>query len=84
MDIKIKNIPTLSPEQILGNGLNLVYFVAGLVAVLAIIIAGFSYVMSRGDTGRIEKAKMTIIYSVVGIIVISVAFTITNFVIGRL
>lgn len=77
------NIPDLDPNELLVNGLNLAYFATGIIAVLAIIIAGFMYTISRGDPGEIAKAKNTILYAVVGLVVVLVAFTITNFIIGR-
>jgi hypothetical protein len=79
----ITNIPTLTPAQALGNGLDIVYFIAGIVAVIVIIIAGFSYVTSGGQSANVTKAKDTILYAVVGLVVIILAFVITQFVIGR-
>jgi len=77
------NIPTLTDEQLLTNGLNLFYFIVGLVAVIVIIVAGIMYATSSGDSGAITKAKNMILYSVVGLIVVGAAFAITNFVVGN-
>lgn len=77
------DIPTLTGDQILQNGLNLAYFAAGIIAVIVIIVAGIMYASSGGDAGAITKAKNLIVYSIVGIVVILAAFAITNFVIGR-
>lgn len=76
-------IPTLTGEQLLRNGLNITYFAAGTVAVIVIIIAGINYVTSTGDAGKVTKAKNMLTYAVVGLIIVLVAFAITNFVIGR-
>lgn len=77
------NIPTTSEADLLTNGLNIVYFVAGAVAVIVIIFAGIMYATSSGDAGRVAKAKNLLTYSIVGLIVVLVAFTITSFVSGR-
>ncbi len=77
------NVPTMDANQLLANGLNLTYFLAGAIAVIVIIIGGILYAASSGDTGRITKAKNLIVYAVVGLVVVLVAFIITNFVIGR-
>lgn len=77
------NIPTTSGDDILMNGLNLMYFLAGTVSVIVIIIGGIMYASSSGDAGRIAKAKNLLTYSVVGLIIVLVAFTITAFVSGR-
>lgn len=63
--------------------LNTVYSIAGIVAVLVIIVAGIYYATSNGDASNVQRAKNAILYSVIGIIVIIMAFTITQFVIGR-
>ena len=80
---EIKNIPTLSSEQVLQNGLNIAYLLAGIIAVIVIIIGGFMYTTSAGDSSGVTKAKNMILYAVVGLIVIIAAFAITNFVLGN-
>lgn len=78
----IKNLPTLSGDQILVNGLNIAYFIAGIVAVITIIVGGIMYATSSGDQANITKAKNLILFSIGGLIIILSAFAITNFVIG--
>jgi hypothetical protein len=58
--------------------------VIGVVAVIMLIIGGFRYVTSNGDSSAITSAKNTILYSVVGIVVAASAFAIVNFVLGRI
>lgn len=77
------NIPAISANDVLVGGLNILYTVAGVVAVIAIIIAGFKYVTSMGDSAAVTKAKNTIMYAVVGLVVVIMAFTVTWFIIGR-
>ncbi len=77
------NIPVVSGEDVLANGLNIAYFVAGIMAVIVIIIAGLSFVVSGNDPAAVTKAKNAILYAVIGIVVILSAFVITQFVIGR-
>lgn len=77
------NIPTGSADSLLANGLNLVYFLAGVAAIVVIIIAGIMYTISSGDAGRMTKAKNLLTYAIVGLVVVLVAFTVTNFFIGR-
>jgi hypothetical protein len=77
------NIPNTDANAVLAGGLNIVYMVAGIIAVIAIIFAGFSYVNSMGDPSAVAKAKNIIMYAVIGLVVIIMAFTVTWFVIGR-
>ncbi len=70
-------------DAIVGNGLDIVYFVAGIAAVIVIIIAGITYAISGGDAGQTKAAKETILYAIVGLVIILMAFTITGFVTGK-
>ena len=54
--------------------------VLGIVAVLVIILGGFYYMTAQGDPGKITKAKNTILYGVIGLVVALLAFAIVNFV----
>lgn len=77
------DIPTPSDDEVLQNGLNIAYFVAGIIAVIVIIIGGIMYATSSGEAGALTRAKNMILYSIVGLVVIIAASAITNFVIGR-
>jgi hypothetical protein len=65
------------------NILNTAYLWAGIVCVIVIIIAGFYYVVSNGDAAKIKRGKDGIMGAVVGLIFVILAFTITQFIIGR-
>ena len=77
------NIPTLSGDQVLQNGLNIAYFAAGIICIIVIIVAGIMYSTSGGDSAAVTKAKNLLLFSIVGIVIIMAAFGITNFVIAR-
>lgn len=74
--------PELS--DIIVNIINGAIGVLSVVIVIFIIVGGVNYMTSAGDPGKIEKAKKTILYAVVGAIICALAFAITNFVIGAL
>ena len=75
-------IPNIAASTVLFNALNIVYFIAGAVAVIAIILAGYTFVTSVYDPAKIAQAKNTLIYSTVGLVIVLIAFAITQFVIG--
>lgn len=77
------NIPTVSADQVLNNTLNIVYFLAGTIAVIVIIIGSITFVTSAGNSANVTKAKNMILYAVIGLVIVLAAFVITNFVIGR-
>jgi hypothetical protein len=82
IDASSNGIPELGAGDVLQNSLNLVYFIAGIVAVIVIIVGAIMYTTSAGQAGNITKAKNLILYAVVGLIVIFAAFAITNIVSG--
>lgn len=51
-----------------------------IVAVIFVIVAGIRLIISGGDEGEKDKAKKTIIYVIVGIIVVLFARVIVTFV----
>ncbi len=60
--------------------INFALGVIGFVAVAFIIIGGVQYMTSQGDPGKITRAKNTIMYSVIGLVISLLAFAIVNFV----
>ncbi len=53
-----------------------------LIAVIFVVVAGIRLIVSGGDEGEKDKAKKTIIYVVVGILVILLARVVVTFVAG--
>ena len=63
------------------NIINAVIGVLGIVCVIVMIIGGVNYMTSSGDAAKVKKAKDTILYGLIGLIVCVLAFAIVNFVI---
>lgn len=57
---------------------NFLLSVAALLAVIAIVWAGFLYVTAAGDDGRMETAKKIVIWVFIGILLILAAYAIVN------
>ena len=75
------------PDDILPVGLAILEIllrVAGLVAVIMIIVGGFEYVRSGGESNKVEKAKNTILFAVIGLVVVIVARALVALVINAL
>jgi len=62
---------------------NLLY-ILGAVSVLVIIFSGISYTLSAGDANQVSKAKNTLMYAIVGLIVAILSYGIVNFVIDTI
>lgn len=50
------------------------------IAILFMIIGGFMYVTSSGEPENIQKAKLIILYSIIGLVFIIASWVIINFV----
>lgn len=81
-DIGAEGVAT-SDTNLVQNILNPVYMWAGAICVIIIIAAGIMYVISSGSADKIKRAKNAIIGALVGLVIIILAFTITQFVVGR-
>lgn len=64
----------------INNGINVALGLIGVIAVVMIIIGGIQYTTSAGDAGKAQKARNTILFSIVGLVVALLAFAIVNFV----
>jgi hypothetical protein len=76
------NDPNLT--DMIKNIVNLVIFVVGIIAVIMVILGGIQYSTSQGDPAKVKKAKDTILYGIIGLVVAILAFAIVNFVLAGL
>ncbi|MEK7620836.1 MAG: pilin [Patescibacteria group bacterium] len=68
---------------VLKDVINIMLYLAGAIAVVMIVVGGIRYITSDGDPGAASKAKNTIIYALVGLVIAVMSYSIVNFVIGR-
>lgn len=68
---------------LLTKAVNVFSAVVGVIAVLMIIVGGLRYITSGGDTGKVSAAKTTIIYALVGLVVVALAQLIVHFVLNQ-
>jgi hypothetical protein len=72
-----------SLNKIVRNGINIFSIIIGIVAVVMIMVAGFKYITAGGDSGQIGSAKNTLVYAVVGLVVVALAQSIVRFVLDN-
>jgi hypothetical protein len=77
------NNPVKNADTALLSVLNTVYMWAGIIAVLVIIVAGIIYTASQGEAPKVKRDKEAIIGACAGLVIIIMAFTITQFILGR-
>lgn len=57
--------------------------IVGAISIIMIIYGGFRYITSGGDSGKVGNAKNTLIYAIVGLVIVALAQLIVNFVITQ-
>lgn len=74
---------TANVDSILKTVINIFSTLVGVVAVIMIIFAGFKYITSAGDSSKITSAKNTLIYALIGVIIVALAQFIVKFVLDK-
>ena len=64
--------------------INVFSIVVGAVSVIMIIIGGFRYIISGGDSNAVTGGKNTILYAIVGLVIVLFAQVIVRFVITNI
>lgn len=76
--------PLLGPQGLLIKATRVLAIVAGIAAVIVIIVAGLQYITAGGDSKNVSNAKNTILYASIGLVIIIAAQTIISFVLSKL
>jgi hypothetical protein len=69
------------PSNLIKTGINLLSIVAGVIAVVMIMIAGLKFITSQGDPGKISSARTAALYAIIGVVIVALSQTIVFFVI---
>ena len=67
-------------EGIMRKVIQVFSIIVGFVAVVMIIVGGIKYITSGGDSGNISGAKNTIVYAIIGLIIVALAQVLVHFV----
>jgi hypothetical protein len=70
-------------NHILTLVVNIFSLIVGVVAVVMIIVGGLRYITSGGESSNVSTAKNTIIYAIVGLVVVALAQFIVHFVLAK-
>jgi len=62
---------------------NIISIIVGFISVVMIIWGGMKYVTSGGESGKITSAKNTIMYALIGLVVVALAQFIVRFVLKQ-
>lgn len=78
-----KNATEPNVGNTLSTVINLMSAVAGIISVIMIIIAGVKFMTSQGDAGKVASARSTVIYAVIGLVIVVVSQGFVFFVLDR-
>ena len=63
--------------------INVFSVIVGIVAVIMIVVGGFRYVTSGGNDQNVASAKNTILYAIIGLVIVALAQIIVKFVLNK-
>ncbi len=63
--------------------INIISIIVGVVAVVMIIVGGLKYITSGGESSNVSSAKNTIIYAIIGLIIVALAQFVVRFVLEK-
>lgn len=70
-------------QRVLKVVLNVMSWIAGLIATIMLIIAGIKFATSGGSSEKAKTAQSTIIYAMVGIVIVALSQIIVHFVLNQ-
>jgi hypothetical protein len=70
-------------DNVIHVVVNLISYAAGIAAIIMILISGFKYITSGGDSSKVGSAKNTLIYALIGIAVAVSAQVLVRFVVSN-
>ena len=83
---KANSTPSITSMQdvliVIGNVVRILIAVSGSLAIIMILVASVYYIISAGDPGRAKKAKDIIYNTIIGLVLIIMAYAIVTFISG--
>lgn len=77
------NDATQAGNDLVATVVNILSVIVGVIAVIMIIVAGFRYVTSGGKEESVKGAKNTILYAIIGLVIVALAQIIVHFVLAK-
>ena len=70
-------------KSTIGNVVNLLLMAVGAISIIMIVVGGILFALSNGDSSKVAKARNTVLYAAIGLIVSLLASAIVNLTFGR-
>lgn len=78
---------TAAPQDfndLLTKIIDILSVLVGAVAVIMLIVAGFRFVSSAGSETAVAGARKTVLYALIGLVLVAIAQTIVHFVLNNI
>lgn len=69
--------------KLIGSIVNILSWIVGVAAVIMVIVGGFRFITSGGDSNSVASARSTVLYAVIGLIIAAFAQIIVKFVLQK-
>ncbi|QQS18971.1 hypothetical protein IPL68_02845 [Candidatus Saccharibacteria bacterium] len=70
-------------DSVIKTVVRILGVVAGIVAVIMIIVSGIKYISSGGDSSKVASAKSALVYAIVGLFIVALSQVIVRFVLSQ-
>ena len=71
-------LPSSTVQSVLMSLLQWLLGIVGIIALISFIISGIQYFAAAGDETRVESAKRTMTYSIIGVIIVFASYVIIH------
>lgn len=68
----------------LTSSIDLIISLSVVIVVIAIIISGFKFILSMGDEKKIKEASSSLIFALIGLVLVFISPTIIQFIIKEI
>lgn len=79
-----KGLVTGTAQTVIGNVIKVVLGVIGTVALVMFVYGGISWMTAGGNPEQVNKAKNTLIWATLGLVLIFLSYAIVYFIISKL
>ncbi len=78
----ITGLPTDSPGAFIGRIITWVLGLIGVILIALIVYGGFLYMTSVGNEDQVARAKATLTYAVIGVVVVVVSYILADYILN--
>lgn len=71
-------------NDLIRSVINLLSAIVGVIAVIMIIVGGLRYITSGGNDTSVTSAKNTILYAIIGLIIVALAQILVRFTLSKI